>query len=1137
MIRSYATISETMKGLEEIRSALGADAVSVDQDDLEQHGFSEWSTSNTSIRPRAVVRPTTTREVSIVAKICSKYKIPMVPFGAGSSVEGNFSSPFSGICIDLSGMNRIIAFHPDDMDIVVEAGVNWMLLNEQIQDSGLFLPLDPSPTAQIGGMIATNCSGTNAMRYGTMKDYVLSLTIVLADVKEAAAAASRMIRKGINLAALELMDELQMKVVNLSGGTCGKKWEELPTLFIKFSGTNQAIEDSVSAAKEVASSIGCRSFASATTQEEMADLWSARKQALWACLAARPEGTQIWSTDVAVPISRLADIIDDCKASSARLGLFSSVLGHVGDGNFHQMIMYNPNKPDEAAAVKEFVDDMTRKAVKMEGTVSNTHQTFQGEHGIGLGKKHCLLEELGPLTIGVMKSLKESIDPESARRRRPSRLTGRPSLLEDGDSGGNTAHMPAAAFVRSPASDQQPQQPSTTSFFERQHINSRRYSHHEDASTGDTSQISPAESIPLSSSKNTARSRIISTQLHNTADALDLLTFTAADEQGRTSHQAAAAVRNNSAGSTINAQNPTSANVAPLPTSNVWTFGQFERSDAGWDQFVLIKRGIITKNEIQEYLGFYFKTLWAVRPVVHPFYCDPSHHVQLAIEEPLLLVSLITLSSRYHVLAGSYGEIRSERIHWQAWKSLQHYLQSALWGSPHTRSPGAIAAMLLMIEWHAKSINNPAAFSEDEEGGYGLNGPSDTQRTSWNDKQPDSAMTSLTSQQRYGMATLLESLNIVAPAYRSNKTSWMLLSNAIALAQEGCCFESDQHGVSSTSELPSPVGSRKETFKKQWNQLICVFIYLADEHLAMRLGLNPLLAEEPNRMVRKRFSTTFASLLPNSAVWESYFDLFTEVRKARLLLQSLKRNWRPTWADADNLHELEHLDRALSRWKRQHLCVQSTESSLLDACFNLEYHYTVMYSFAPASYVLQHSNNSSGENLDTQRTEALSRLANQALQASHQILSILINTLGPAGLTRFLPTALILNPNISESDDKVRLLRSSITAIRQGSPDDTHMAVRYARFLEILLNASLHSSRAESPATTGPEDAIPDTSGELGASGTDDQEFSWASCLAPATSSLDNWASLDLSNGLGNPGDPFQWWDGTFGVTGIVGMH
>ena len=257
--------------------------------DLEDHGYKEWSTSNTDIRPVAVVRPKSTEEVSEIAKICTSHRVPMVPYGAGSSVEGNFSSPVSGICIDMSSMDAIVAFHPDDMDVVVQPGVNWVTLNNDIKDSGLFLPLDPSPTASIGGMVSTNCSGTNATRYGSMKDYVINLTVVLADgsiiktrqrprktsagynltalftgsegtlgiiseitlklaiipqsvgvatasfptVKDAADAVTKRMRKGMPLAAIELMDDAQMRVINQNGGAGGRVWEELPTLFLR----------------------------------------------------------------------------------------------------------------------------------------------------------------------------------------------------------------------------------------------------------------------------------------------------------------------------------------------------------------------------------------------------------------------------------------------------------------------------------------------------------------------------------------------------------------------------------------------------------------------------------------------------------------------------------------------------------------------------------------------------------------------------------------------------------------------------------------------------------------------------------------------------------------------------------------
>lgn len=264
----YASPSQMLNAAMEIGQTLNReDSVSYDDDVIEHHGHSDWSTANTVERPIAVVYPRSTEEVSLVAQICSAHNVPMVPFGAGSSVEGNFLSPYSGICIDFSFMDKIIAFHPEDMDVVVQPGVNWVDLNNQIAHAGLFAPLDPSPTAQIGGMVSTNCSGTNAMRYGTMKDWVINLTVVLANgsviktrrrprktsagynltslfvgaegtlgmvtevtlklapipqdtsvavvsfdnIHEAASAASSIIRSGIQLAALEMMDDLQVR--------------------------------------------------------------------------------------------------------------------------------------------------------------------------------------------------------------------------------------------------------------------------------------------------------------------------------------------------------------------------------------------------------------------------------------------------------------------------------------------------------------------------------------------------------------------------------------------------------------------------------------------------------------------------------------------------------------------------------------------------------------------------------------------------------------------------------------------------------------------------------------------------------------------------------------------------------------
>ncbi|KAF7590374.1 hypothetical protein BBP40_002927 [Aspergillus hancockii] len=267
----YADKQAMLKGIQLIQKTLGEDSVSWDDEDILLHGYSELSTSNCQARPVAVVRP-------------------KIPFAGGSSVEGHFVAPYSGLSIDFSGMNKVISFHPDDMDVVVQPGVNWVDLNNQLKDSGLFLPLDPSPTALIGGMVATNCSGTNAVRYGTMKDWVVNLTVILADgtviktrhrprktsagynltslftgsegtlgmiteitlklatipenqsvatvtfpsIREAAAAASNVMRLGIQVAALEMMDETQMQVINKNGGAGGRLWTEKPTLLFKY---------------------------------------------------------------------------------------------------------------------------------------------------------------------------------------------------------------------------------------------------------------------------------------------------------------------------------------------------------------------------------------------------------------------------------------------------------------------------------------------------------------------------------------------------------------------------------------------------------------------------------------------------------------------------------------------------------------------------------------------------------------------------------------------------------------------------------------------------------------------------------------------------------------------------------------
>jgi D-lactate dehydrogenase (cytochrome) len=448
------------KALGEIRKAISEDTISIDDEDLKLHGFSEWSSTNIETLPVAVAYPRSTAEVSTIAGICYKYRVPIIPYSGGSSLEGNFSAPYGGISVDFAFMDQIIKFNKDDMDVVVQPSVSWMSLNEELSTSGLFFPVDPGPSAKIGGMVGTNCSGTNAVRYGTMKDWVINLTVVLADgtvvktkrrprktsagynlnslfvgsegtlglvteitlklavipqeysvavvtfptIRDAASAAAGVMRAGVPVAAMEIMDEVQMRVVNLSGATKPRSWKELPTLFFKFSGTKAGVKENIELVKAIAKAHKGGDFEFAASPAEQKLLWSARKESLWSMLALRKNGSEVWSTDVAVPFSRLADIIEVSKKEMDDLGLFASILGHVGDGNFHESIMYDRKVPGEREKVERCVKNMVVRALEMEGTCT-------GEHGVGIGKKEALLMEVGGDTLDVMKSIKLSLDP------------------------------------------------------------------------------------------------------------------------------------------------------------------------------------------------------------------------------------------------------------------------------------------------------------------------------------------------------------------------------------------------------------------------------------------------------------------------------------------------------------------------------------------------------------------------------------------------------------------------------------------------------------------------------------------------------------------------------------------------------
>lgn len=317
----YATKATLEKAIAELRAKLGEDAVSTDDEVLHNHGYSEWSSVNITTLPVAVAYPKTTAEVSEIAKCCSEHRIPLVPYSGGSSLEANFSAPFGGISVDCSYMDNIIALRPDDMDVTVQPAVGWMTLNEKIKDSGLFFPVDPGPTAMIGGMVGTGCSGTNAVRYGTMRDWVINLTVVLADgsviktrrrprksaagynltglfvgsegtlgmvteitlklavipqqtsvavcsfpsIRDCAATSAKVMRSGIPVAAMEIMDEVQMNVVNRAGAT-KKQWTETPTLFFKFSGTPAAVAEHVEQVRQISNQNHGGSLSSRSTR-------------------------------------------------------------------------------------------------------------------------------------------------------------------------------------------------------------------------------------------------------------------------------------------------------------------------------------------------------------------------------------------------------------------------------------------------------------------------------------------------------------------------------------------------------------------------------------------------------------------------------------------------------------------------------------------------------------------------------------------------------------------------------------------------------------------------------------------------------------------------------------------------------
>ncbi len=439
---------------EALRELLG-DRLATGRAILEQHGRDE--SFHPASPPDAVAFAESTEEVAAVVRLCNRHDTPIIPFGTGTSLEGHVAALRGGVCIDLSRMNRVLRVSAEDLDCTVQAGVTRKQLNTHLRDTGLFFPVDPGADASLGGMAATRASGTNAVRYGTMKDVVLGLTVVMADgriirtggrarkssagydltrllvgsegtlgviteitlrlfgVPEAISAAVcpfpnmraavdsviRIIQLGIPVARIELLDELTMEAINRRSKL---DYPVTPTLFFEFHGTEAGVAEQVELVREITAEYGVADFQWARHEEDRNRLWQARHEAYYASIALRP-GCQGWPTDVCVPISRLADCILETQSDLKTTRLLAPLVGHVGDGNFHLVYVLDRDNPDELAEAEQFNQRLVERALAMGGTCT-------GEHGIGYGKLDFLEHEHGPEAVAVMRAIKQALDPK-----------------------------------------------------------------------------------------------------------------------------------------------------------------------------------------------------------------------------------------------------------------------------------------------------------------------------------------------------------------------------------------------------------------------------------------------------------------------------------------------------------------------------------------------------------------------------------------------------------------------------------------------------------------------------------------------------------------------------------------------------
>ncbi len=455
-IRTGRADDPTLAALQAELTGLLGDRVVTSLAVREQHGHTTTWLANQP--PDIVTFPETTAEVAAIVAACARRKVPVIPFGTGTSLEGHLNAPHGGVSVDVSRMNRVVAVHAEDLDCVVQPGITRKTLNEQLRDTGLFFPIDPGADASLGGMVSTRASGTNAVRYGTMKDNVLALTVVtprgeivrtgsrakksaagydltrlfvgaegtlgivteitlrlhgipeaiaagicpFPSLKAACEAVILTIQTGLPVARIELLDEIQVKAVNAYSKL---SLPVSPLLLLEFHGTEAGVSEQSRRFGEIAADHGGGPFEWATKPEDRSRLWQARHDVYWASLGLRP-GARGLASDVCVPISRLAECLEETKRDIEESGLVAPIVGHVGDGNFHAGPLVMMDDPDEIARCEGFLHRLAERAIAMEGTCT-------GEHGVGQGKMKYLKAEHGEAALDLMRLLKRSMDPDN----------------------------------------------------------------------------------------------------------------------------------------------------------------------------------------------------------------------------------------------------------------------------------------------------------------------------------------------------------------------------------------------------------------------------------------------------------------------------------------------------------------------------------------------------------------------------------------------------------------------------------------------------------------------------------------------------------------------------------------------------